>query len=74
MQRLADETGGRCFVVSPNQSIESIYAQIEEDLRCQYSFGYTPERKDTGRLYHAIRLATRQPGLFVHTRAGYYAE
>ena len=74
MQRLARETGGAYFEVSKNRPIEKIYASIEEQLRNQYSIGYTPERKDGGGQYRKILLKTRQPGLLVQTRTGYYAE
>jgi len=74
MQRLAQETGGAYFEVSKNRPIEKIYASIEEQLRNQYSIGYTPERKDGRGRYRKIRLKTRQPGLLAQTRTGYYAE
>jgi VWFA-related protein len=74
MERLARETGGAYFEVSRENPIEKIYASIEEQLRNQYSIGYTPERNDARGRYRQIRLSTRQPGLLVQTRAGYYAE
>jgi VWFA-related protein len=74
MQRLARETGGAYFQVSKDNSIEKIYASIEEQLRNQYSIGYVPERKIAAGRYRQIRLTTRQPRLVVQTRAGYYAE
>ena len=74
MERLAGETGGEYFEVSRNRPIEQIYASIEEHLRNQYSIGYTPERKGGPGGYRKIRLTTRQPGLIVETRAGYYTE
>jgi VWFA-related protein len=74
MQRLARETGGAYFEVSGNRPIEKIYASIEEQLRNQYSIGYTPEPKDGRGGYRKIRLKTKQPGLLVQTRDGYYAE
>ena len=74
MERLARETGGAYFEVSRENPIEKIYASIEEQLRNQYSIGYTPERNDARGRYRQIRLSTRQPGLLVQTRVGYYAE
>jgi len=73
-QRLARETGGAYFEVSKSNSIEKIYASIEEQLRNQYSIGYVPDRKNAGGRYRQIRLTTKQPDLLVQTRAGYYAE
>jgi len=72
MQRLSRETGGRFFEVSENRPIESIYAQIEEELRNQYSFGYTSDYQRNDNRFRKIKLATKRPGLIVQTRAGYY--
>ena len=72
LERLSKETGGGFFEVSKNQSIEQIYDRIEEELRNQYSIGYTPDRADAGSGYHRIHLMTKQKGLVVQTREGYY--
>jgi VWFA-related protein len=72
MARLAGETGGEFFKVSARNPIDKIYAQIEEDLRSQYSIGYTPNRPDTNRKYRKLKLTTMQTGLAVRTRDGYY--
>jgi len=73
MQRISQETGGGYFEVSDSQPISTIYLQIEEKLRDQYSIGYTPERSDAGPGYRKIRLATKRTGLVVETRDGYYS-
>jgi VWFA-related protein len=72
MQRLSDETGGRFFEVTKNESIETIDSRIEEELRNQYSFGYTSDHHGSDRKYRKIKLTTKRPGLIVQTRAGYY--
>ena len=72
MQRLSGETGGRFFEVSEARSIESIYAEIEEELRNQYSFGYTSDHPGNDKQYRKTTLTTKQPGLIVRTRPGYY--
>jgi len=72
IERLSGETGGRFFEVTKDQSIESIYSEIEEELRNQYSFGYTPDRQGEDKNYRKIKLTTRQSGLIVQTRADYY--
>ena len=52
LQQISEETGGRLFEVSGKQPIDKIYAQIEEELRNQYSLGYTPEGSDAEIGYH----------------------
>ena len=74
LERLSKETGAGFFEVSDKQPIERIYGRIEEELRNQYSLGYTPDRANAGAGYHKIRLMAKQKGLIVQTRDGYYAE
>jgi VWFA-related protein len=75
LERISKETGGRMFEVSKKDPIDQIYDQIGEELRSQYSLGYTPDRAaDAGPLYRKIQLTTNQSGLVVQTRDGYYAD
>ena len=73
LERISKETGARLFEVSKKQPIEQIYDRIQEELRNQYSLGYTPDRTDAGAGYHKIHLATKQKDLTVQARDGYYA-
>ena len=73
LDQISRETGGRFFEVSRRQSIDRVFATIDEDLRNQYSLGYTPENSDAGGGYRKIRLTTRQRGLIVQAREGYYS-
>jgi VWFA-related protein len=75
LERISKETGGRMFEVSKKEPIDQIYAQIEEELRNQYSLGYTPDRgtaPESG--YHKIQVATKQKGVTVQAREGYYGD
>src|SRR5262245_23062924 len=74
LERLSKETGAGFFEVSEKQPIEQIYRHIEEELRNQYSLGYTPDRTNAGTGYHKIRLGTKQKVLIVQTRDGYYSD
>jgi VWFA-related protein len=73
LQQISKETGGAYFEVSKKKSVEQIYSEIEEDLRNQYSLGYTSDRPDTESGYRKIQLTVRQKGLVVQARDGYYA-
>jgi VWFA-related protein len=73
LERISNQTGGRLFEVSKKQPLEQIYDQIQQELRSQYSLGYTPDRTP-GAGYHTIRLTTKQKDDLVQTRDGYYAE
>ena len=72
LQQISKETGGRLFEVSKKETVDKIYAEIEEELRNQYSIGYTPE-KDSGPGYHKIQLTTKNKDLVVQARDGYYS-
>jgi len=72
MERLARETGGGFFEVTPENPIDRIYSQIEDELRNQYSIGFTPEKLDKDGKYRKLKLTTLRKGLAVRTRDGYY--
>jgi len=73
LERISKETGGRMFEVSKKEPVDQIYAQIEEELRNQYSLGYTPDRGNAAEPgYHKIQVAARQKDLVVQARDGYY--
>jgi VWFA-related protein len=72
LQRISKETGGAFFEVSKKMPIEKIYEQIEEELRSQYSLGYTPDKSD-GSGFRKIKVTAKGKGLVVQARDGYYA-
>lgn len=74
LRRMAKETGGVYYEVKGDRSLESIYTEIAEILRNQYSIGYTPPRADRDGKFHKIKLTTKDRHLVVHARDGYYAE
>lgn len=74
LHQMAEETGGVSYEVSGNQSIEAIYTEIEDELRNQYSIGYTPSRPGPDGRYHKLRLTTKDRHLVVDTRQGYFAQ
>ncbi len=72
LQKLSSRTGGGYFEVGKKETLDRIYAQIEEELRSQYSLGYTPEGP-AGEGYRRIQVAVRRSGLSVKSREGYYS-
>ena len=73
LERLSKETGGRFFEVSKKHPIEETFDQIQEDLRNQYSLGYTPDPPNNEPGYHKITVTTKQQNLIVQARDGYYS-
>jgi len=73
LAQISKETGGRLFEVSKKHPIEEIYKTIQEELRNQYSLGFTPDSVDNAAGYHKITL-TAKKGLIVQTRDSYYGK
>jgi VWFA-related protein len=74
LERLSNETGAHMYEVSKKDTIDDIYARIEEELRHEYSIGYTPDRTNPGAGYHKIHLTAKNKDLVVQTRDGYYSD
>jgi VWFA-related protein len=72
LQQISTETGGRFFEVSHHLPIDKVFAQIEEDLRNQYSIGYTSDNKEQGGPYRHIHVVAKPKNLTVTAREGYY--
>ncbi len=74
LQQISRETGGGYFEESKKKTVAAIYQEIEEELRNQYSIGYTPERRsgDSGE-FRAIEVSVKGKGLTAQARKGYYA-
>jgi len=70
LERISQETGGGYFEVSSKMPLDKIYDQIEEELRNQYSLGYTPDKSGGG--YHKIVVSVKRKNLTVRARDGYY--
>jgi len=75
LQQIANETGGRFFEVTKKEPLDKIYDEIEEELRSQYSLGYTSDTPaDSGRMYRKIAVTVpKQKTYVVRAREGYYA-
>lgn len=60
--------------MTKKETVGDIYSSIVEELRTQYSMGYTPDKESAASGYHHIQLAARNKDLTVQTREGYYAD
>jgi VWFA-related protein len=74
LERMSKETGGRMFEVSKKLPIDQIYSQIQEELRSQYSLGYTSDAVNGSSGYRKINLIVKQKDMTVQARDGYYPE
>jgi VWFA-related protein len=72
-KRLTDETGGRMIVVRSEKNLEQAFDQISEELRSQYTVGYSPSNKKHDGSYRKIKMEMKDKDYSVLTRRGYYA-
>ena len=71
--RLTDETGGRMIIVRSEKNLEQAFDQISEELRNQYTIGYTPANKKRDGSYRKVKVELKNKEFSALTRKGYYA-
>jgi VWFA-related protein len=71
LEKIAKDTGGAMYEVSGARSLEYNFDRVQEELRTQYSLGYTPMAGRAG--YRKLRVTVKQRGLTVQARDGYFA-
>ncbi len=73
LKKMAEETGGRMFRAVDDRELDTAFEQISEELRSQYSIGYSPSNAARDGSYRRIDLRVHGGGLRVQARKGYYA-
>jgi VWFA-related protein len=72
MKKLAEETGGRVIDVGHrSDKMKEAFDRISEELRSQYSIGYTPTNSKKDNTFRRVEIKT--PAGKVQARKGYYA-
>jgi VWFA-related protein len=74
MKKLCNETGGRVIEVGNKQDkLKQAFDQVANELRSQYSIGYTPINNKRDGSYRKVEVKTKGGEYKVQARAGYYA-
>ncbi|HTU49157.1 MAG TPA: VWA domain-containing protein [Acidobacteriaceae bacterium] len=76
LQTLSDETGGIAFFPKSLDQVDTIAAEVAQDIRHQYVLGYHPTDPISRGGYRTVRVEAKAKGLgklSVRTRAGYFA-
>ncbi|MBI4464866.1 MAG: VWA domain-containing protein [Acidobacteria bacterium] len=73
LKEMAEETGGRLFRAENNQQLTEAFQQISDELRSQYSLGYSPTNSAPDGSYRRIEVKIQKGGHRVQARKGYYA-
>ncbi|HEX3660889.1 MAG TPA: VWA domain-containing protein [Acidobacteriaceae bacterium] len=75
LQLLSDETGGLAFFPRSLADVDSIAAEVAQDIRNQYTLGYHSTRAASLGGYRTVHVEAHAPHhgkLYVRTRTGYY--
>lgn len=73
LKRYAEQTGGRMIEVSRMEDTARAFREIAEELRTQYSLGYTSSNSRRDGSFRKIQIKIRNRNYKVNTRRGYYA-
>jgi VWFA-related protein len=73
LKKISDETGGHVYTVSNKHPLSEVFKEIQEELRNQYSIGYTPTNTNRDGSFRRIEIKTDNADYKVQARAGYYA-
>ena len=73
LQQIADATGGRAFFPTRMEDMATGFANIEQELRSQYSLEYVPAEFKQDGSFRTIYLVSLDQRFQVHARKGYFA-
>ncbi len=76
LKKISRATGGETFLPDEASQVVPICERIAEDIRTQYTLGYTPSDLKLDNTYRTIKVTATGPHsekLLVRTRAGYIA-
>ena len=73
LRKLAYETGGRVLYPNTFGQLDNIYAEVDEELRNQYTLGYVSTNTIKDGSYRRIDVRVNAPNAVISARPGYYA-
>ena len=73
LAQLALATGGRLYKPKGFDALNSIYAEVAEELRHQYGLYYTPLNKSRDGAFRRVLVQMVNPSYQAATRVGYFA-
>ena len=73
LNALTAATGGRLFKPQSFAALDSVYAEVAEELRHQYALYYMPLDKTRDGKFRRVEVKTSNPALRLTARIGYFA-
>jgi VWFA-related protein len=74
MHKMSDETGGRVYKVDRKHSLDQVFKELQDEMRSQYSIGYTPTNDRKDGTYRKLEVKLANKDLKAQARKGYYAQ
>jgi VWFA-related protein len=74
LKKLSRETGGNMFEVTRKHTLNDIFDEINNELRNQYSIGYSPKKELSVQGFRKVEVRIKHKGYEVQAREGYYPE
>jgi Ca-activated chloride channel family protein len=79
LRGIAERTGGRAFFPKKDVDLNSVFKEIETELRTQYLIAYSSTNKNRNGAYRQIRIEVTNPALQkeqlkLRYRPGYFAK
>ena len=73
LSSLAQQTGGKVLSTEAFGNLSDVYSQVAEELKNQYYISYIPSNVVKDGRWRSIDIRSRQSGVILSTRPGYYA-
>jgi VWFA-related protein len=73
LRRMSDATGGHVYKVGRNHSLDEVFRELQEEMRSQYSLGYTSTNPQRDGGYRKLEIRMANKDLKAQVRKGYYA-
>jgi VWFA-related protein len=76
LQQIAEATGGQAYFPMSVKELDKVYAQIEAEIRAQYTLGYVSANEKTDGAWRKVEIKVTHPSARdakVRSRKGYFA-
>jgi len=73
LRKMSEETGGHVFRVERKHPLPDVFKELQDEMRSQYSIGYTPTNEKKDGSFRRVDLRTNDHNLKVQVRKGYFA-
>ncbi len=73
LEQMSTETGGHVFTVDKKHPLKDVFADIQNEMRSQYSIAYKPSNTAHNGEFRKIEIRPKSADYVVQARTGYYA-